>query len=250
MERVIPADFLRSGSPNQSFFMSRILLLGSDRSAGAFLPLVADPSAVTRIDRASGISGQDDAGLVIDLSADDSTDTNRIEYPEGAIVFTSVLTTTATAASALQGRPLLGIAFLPGVSDRSVLLEISAPLGAPDDLASRGAGLLREATGREVEIVEDRVALISARILSMVINEAAFALMEGVADPADIDTAMKLGTNYPAGPLAWADAIGADRIVAILEALQREYGEERYRPAVLLKQHARSGRPFHIKETV
>jgi 3-hydroxybutyryl-CoA dehydrogenase len=74
--------------------------------------------------------------------------------------------------------------------------------------------------------------------------------MEGVADPADIDTAMKLGTNYPAGPLAWADAIGADRIVAILEALQREYGEERYSPAVLLKQHAHSGRPFHIKETV
>src|SRR5690606_22342928 len=92
--------------------------------------------------------------------------------------------------------------------------------------------------------VQDRVAHVSMRILAMIINEAAFALQEGVADPADIDTAMKYGTNYPDGPLAWCDRIGAEVIVAILDGLQLEYGEERYRPAVLLRQYARAGRHF------
>lgn len=230
--------------------MSRILVIGSDRTVGAFASILVDPEQATRFDPSSSDApALDGVEFVIDLSEDDAPIAKRIEYPAEAIVFRNVLTTTATAASAACGRPILGIAFLAGVTDQAALLEISAPIGAPGDLAGRGAAALRELSGREVEIVEDRVALVSARVLSMVINEAAFALMEGVADPADIDTAMTLGTNYPEGPLAWVDRIGADRIVAILEALQREYGEERYRPAVLLKQHARARRLFHSTET-
>jgi 3-hydroxybutyryl-CoA dehydrogenase len=80
----------------------------------------------------------------------------------------------------------------------------------------------------------------------MIVNEGAFALMEGVAGAADIDTAMKLGTNYPEGPLKWADQIGPDIILAILHALHDEYAEERYRPCVLLKQLARAGKGFGI----
>jgi 3-hydroxybutyryl-CoA dehydrogenase len=79
----------------------------------------------------------------------------------------------------------------------------------------------------------------------MIINEAAFALMEGVADAVDIDTAMKLGTNYPEGPLRWADTLGVDLVVNVLQALHDEYQEERYRPSVLLKQYARAGMKFH-----
>jgi len=82
----------------------------------------------------------------------------------------------------------------------------------------------------------------------MIINEAAFALQENVATAADIDMAMKLGTNYPKGPLAWCDEIGAYTVVAILEALQIEYGHDRYRVAPLLRLKAEAGRNFLNKE--
>jgi 3-hydroxybutyryl-CoA dehydrogenase len=72
-------------------------------------------------------------------------------------------------------------------------------------------------------------------VLYMIINEAAYALWEGVASREDIDLAMKLGTNYPAGPLEWADAIGLDEVYEGLAALQEEMGEDRYRPCPLLR---------------
>jgi 3-hydroxybutyryl-CoA dehydrogenase len=90
-------------------------------------------------------------------------------------------------------------------------------------------------------VVPDGPGLVFPRILCMIINEAAFALMEGVASAEDIDTAMKLGTNYPLGPLEWADRIGLDQVLGVLEGLQAEYGEDRYRPAPLLRQLVRAG---------
>jgi 3-hydroxybutyryl-CoA dehydrogenase len=80
------------------------------------------------------------------------------------------------------------------------------------------------------------------RIVCQVINESAFALGEGVGSAADIDTGMVLGLNQPRGPLAWADAIGVDRVLALLEALCDEYREERYRPAPMLRRLVRAGR--------
>jgi 3-hydroxybutyryl-CoA dehydrogenase len=73
------------------------------------------------------------------------------------------------------------------------------------------------------------------RILSLIVNEAARALEEGVASAEEIDIAMRLGVNYPQGPLKWADQIGLDEVLAVLEGLQRETGDDRYRPAPLLK---------------
>jgi len=73
----------------------------------------------------------------------------------------------------------------------------------------------------------------------MLANEAAFAALEGVAQPDKIDQAMKLGLNYPKGPLAWAKEIGYTQIVAVLDHLRAEYGEERYRAAILLRRWAR-----------
>jgi 3-hydroxybutyryl-CoA dehydrogenase len=74
----------------------------------------------------------------------------------------------------------------------------------------------------------------------MIINEAAFALMDGVASAEDIDMAMKLGTNYPLGPLEWADRIGLDQVLSVLEGLQAEHGDDRYRAAPLLRQLVRA----------
>ena len=80
------------------------------------------------------------------------------------------------------------------------------------------------------------------RIVCQVINECAFALGEGVGSAQDIDTGMVLGLNYPRGPLAWADEIGLDHVLAVLEGLCEEYREERYRPAPALARLVREGR--------
>jgi 3-hydroxybutyryl-CoA dehydrogenase len=85
--------------------------------------------------------------------------------------------------------------------------------------------------------------MVMPRILCMLINEASFALMEEVASPADLDTAMKLGTNYPRGPIEWADRIGIRQVVSVLRALHADLGEERYRISPLLQLMAR-GEPW------
>ena len=75
----------------------------------------------------------------------------------------------------------------------------------------------------------------------MIINEAFIALKEGVSTKEEINTAMKLGTNYPQGPLKWADQIGLDLVLAVLTSLHDTFREERYRPAPLLSQLVSSG---------
>lgn len=89
--------------------------------------------------------------------------------------------------------------------------------------------------------VPETPALILGRIVAMLANEAASALMEGVATAEDIDNAMRYGTNYPQGPLAWADQIGLDVVEAILNHLYQTYKEERYRPMLLLQQKVLAG---------
>jgi 3-hydroxybutyryl-CoA dehydrogenase len=80
------------------------------------------------------------------------------------------------------------------------------------------------------------------RIVCQVANEAAFACGEGVGTPEDIDAGMVHGLNYPRGILRWADEIGLDHVLAVLEALFEELGEERYRPAPALRRLVLSGR--------
>ena len=75
----------------------------------------------------------------------------------------------------------------------------------------------------------------------MLVNEAISALMEGVASAEDIDNAMRHGTNYPEGPLAWGDAVGLDVVEAVLNHAYRVYREERYRPMLLLQQKVLAG---------
>jgi 3-hydroxybutyryl-CoA dehydrogenase len=81
-----------------------------------------------------------------------------------------------------------------------------------------------------------------ARILCLIVNEAAAMLMEGAATARDIDTAMKLGTNYPHGPLEWADLLGVDFVYATLAGLRVEQDEDRYRPCPLLRKMVLAGR--------
>jgi 3-hydroxybutyryl-CoA dehydrogenase len=96
--------------------------------------------------------------------------------------------------------------------------------------------------GKHVTWVRDAPGLVLGRIVCQVINEAAFALGEGIGSAEDIDTGMRGGLNYPHGPLRWADAIGLDHVLAVLDALMLERGEERYRAAPALRHLAWSGR--------
>jgi 3-hydroxybutyryl-CoA dehydrogenase len=90
--------------------------------------------------------------------------------------------------------------------------------------------------------VADGPGLVRARIVCALVNEAATALAECVAAPRDIDLAMRLGTNYPYGPLAWGDLIGLDVVLGVMQGLFAEYGEDRYRPCPLLTRYVLAGR--------
>jgi 3-hydroxybutyryl-CoA dehydrogenase len=106
---------------------------------------------------------------------------------------------------------------------------------ATADVAARRAEQFFAALGHRTVWVQDAPGLVLGRILAQVVNECAFAVGEGVGSADDVDAGMQLGMNYPQGPLAWADAIGLDHIVMILDGLREEYGEERYRTAPLLR---------------
>jgi 3-hydroxybutyryl-CoA dehydrogenase len=131
---------------------------------------------------------------------------------------------------------LLGICALPTLLSRP-LLEL-APTRQTLPAAAAAAKALLGRIGKETAVVQDRIGMVMPRILCMLVNEAAFALTENTASAEDIDTAMKLGTNYPLGPIEWADRIGVVNVVAILKSLNDDLREERYRIAPVLSQLA------------
>jgi len=185
--------------------------------------------------------------VIVDVSATFAGDKSEmldelVQFYPGALVLTSTLMCTATEISALLSEPrsVIGFNGTPALMSTMTSMEIAPSLRSSEaevDLAKKYFSAL----GYTPELVEDRVALVMPRVLATLINEAAFAVMEKVASPEDIDTAMKLGTNYPIGLLRWADEIGIEIICSILEALYLEYRQERYRTCVLLKQYLRAG---------
>jgi 3-hydroxybutyryl-CoA dehydrogenase len=106
--------------------------------------------------------------------------------------------------------------------------------------AARASERFFTSLGRPVEWVGDAPGLVSGRLLACLVNEACFALGEGIGSAADIDRGMELGLNHPRGPLAWGDAIGADVVLETLLGLWEEYREERYRPAPALVRAVRA----------
>jgi 3-hydroxybutyryl-CoA dehydrogenase len=121
------------------------------------------------------------------------------------------------------------------------LVELTHGAETSEGDARRAAQFFRS-LGKHVEWVGDGPGLVLGRIVCQLVNEAAFAVAEGVGSPQDVDTAMRYGYNYPRGPLEWADAIELDQVLATLEALHQELGEERYRPAPLLRRMVAEGR--------
>jgi len=99
--------------------------------------------------------------------------------------------------------------------------------------------------GKQVSLLDDVAGLCLMRTVCMLANEAADAVNQGVCDVKAVDSAMQGGLNYPRGPLAWADAVGAESVLAVLDNLVQTYGEDRYRPSPLLLRGVAAGRNFH-----
>jgi 3-hydroxybutyryl-CoA dehydrogenase len=131
---------------------------------------------------------------------------------------------------------LIGIGALPSQLE-GPLVELATSNQTSNATITRARDLLAS-LGKEVALVQDTIGLVMPRILCMLANEAYFAMMEGVATGKDIDTAMKLGTNYPSGPVERAERIGIRTVHAVLEALHNHFGEDRYRIAPFLRQAA------------
>ena len=145
-----------------------------------------------------------------------------------------------------DGRPATALGRSAVVVDRTLddasatAIAIAASDGAPADAVAEATGLL-QAAGLAVYVVDDAPGLVVTRTVAMLVNGAVDARNQGVASAADIDTAMRLGTNYPLGPLAWGDRWGPATIAGILDAMQAWYGEDRYRPSALLRRIAAAG---------
>jgi 3-hydroxybutyryl-CoA dehydrogenase len=164
------------------------------------------------------------------------------KLPPGAILATNTSSISVTELAAVTKRParFVGMHFMNPVPVMQ-LVEIVRGLETSEETVAETVELAK-ALGKVPVVVADRPGFVSNRVLMPMINEAAFTLMEGVADREAIDTVMKLGMNHPLGPLALADLIGIDVCLDILEVLHRGLGEDKYRPCPLLRTMVAAGR--------
>ncbi len=159
-----------------------------------------------------------------------------IELPSGALL---VRCDGRPATALAKDRPVI-------VVDRTLDdatatgIAITACDGCPAAALDEATGLL-QAAGLTVYVIDDAPGLVVTRTVAMLVNGAVDARHKGVASPADIDTAMRLGTNYPLGPLAWGQSWGPAAVLSILDAMHAWYGEDRYRPSALLRRIAAAG---------
>jgi 3-hydroxybutyryl-CoA dehydrogenase len=161
--------------------------------------------------------------------------------PSTAPILSSSVTISATEQSSwiAQKHRLVGIGALPTFIEKQ-LVEVAPTVFSPTETVQVVARFFTS-LGKEIELVQDRVGMVLPRILCQIINESIFAVTDDVAIPKDIDAAMKLGANYPCGPIEWAEKIGIKQVCAVLVALQNDLNEDRYRVSPLLKQMAIAG---------
>ena len=153
---------------------------------------------------------------------------------------TSSISITQLAAAVTAPERFIGIHFFNPVPLMG-LVEVIRGLQTSDETAA-SAQALAKAVGKTPVLVRNSPGFVVNRILVPMINEAVMVLQEGLATAEDIDNGMKLGCNHPIGPLALADLIGLDTVLAIMQVFAEEFGDPKYRPAPLLKEMVSAGR--------
>ncbi len=161
--------------------------------------------------------------------------------PEAAILASNTSSIPITSLAAVTGRPdrVIGMHFFNPVPVLK-LVEVISAVQTSDETAAAIVQLAEE-LGKVPAQANDSPGFVSNRILMPFINEAAYALLEGVAEPEAIDTIAKLGFAHPLGPLALADLIGLDTCVAIMDVLHEGLGNPKYAPCPLLRQYVQAG---------
>ncbi|MBM7116323.1 3-hydroxyacyl-CoA dehydrogenase NAD-binding domain-containing protein [Archangium primigenium] len=159
----------------------------------------------------------------------------------GGILATNTSSISITRIAAATSRPenVIGMHFMNPVPIMQLVELIRG--AATSDATYQTTRALSEKMGKTTVVSKDFPGFIVNRILIPMLNEACFALMEGVGSVEDIDTAMKLGTNQPMGPLQLADFIGLDTVLYIAQVLHDGLGDDKYRPSPLLRQYVDAG---------
>jgi 3-hydroxybutyryl-CoA dehydrogenase len=174
---------------------------------------------------------------------------------DDAIVATNTSSISITKLGTATKRPsrFVGLHFFNPVP---VMALVEVVRGRQtDDSTVEAAAALAKRLGKTPVVVKDSPGFVVNRLLCPMLNEAVFAYAEGIAAAKDIDEAMKLGCNHPIGPLALADLIGLDVVLAVMEVFHRDFKDPKYRPAPLLKEMVaagqlgrKSGRGFYTYE--
>jgi 3-hydroxybutyryl-CoA dehydrogenase len=216
-------------------------------------------AALGRVRGATDYGALGDCDFVIEAATEDEALKLKIlrqadaAAKNGAIVATNTSSISITKLGAATQRParFVGLHFFNPVPLMALVEVVRGR--QTDDATVEAAAALAKRLGKTPVVVNDSPGFVVNRLLCPMLNEAVLAYGEGIATAADIDEAMKLGCNHPIGPLALADLIGLDVLLAVMEVFHREFKDPKYRPAPLLKEMVaagklgrKSGRGFHI----
>jgi 3-hydroxybutyryl-CoA dehydrogenase len=205
-------------------------------------------AALSRIRRGTDQGALKDVDLVVEAATENLDLKLRIlkqlseTVPSRAVVASNTSSISITQLGAVVAAPdrFIGIHFFNPVPLMG-LVEVIRGLQTSDATAAR-AEAFATALGKTPIVVRNSPGFVVNRILCPMINEAALVLQEGLASAEDIDSGMKLGCNHPIGPLALADLIGLDTVLAIMQVFSEGFGDPKYRPAPLLKEMVSAGR--------
>ncbi len=204
-------------------------------------------AALSRLHLTENFTDFADCGFVVEAVTEDEAAKRRVlgevvkHLPPETVVATNTSSLSITRLASATGRPdrFIGMHFMKPVSAMN-LVEIIRGI-ATSTVTFEITRDLVHAIGKESAVSEDYPAFIVNRILLTMINEAVFALYEGVGSVTAIDTAMRLGANHPMGPLELADFIGLDRVLTMMQGLYEGLSDSKYRPCPLLVKYVEAG---------